>query len=560
MNYMANLRKSKELLVHIVEQHNDAVPPIHRAVASRLLPFSNAAMIHLDSHPDLLIPVHMPAETVFKPSELYESLSIENWLVPLVFAKHFDHIVWVKPPWANQIPVSKQRFLVGQCTQSGCIRVTSKENYFLTDGLFRPSSELSDHSMLILQVEEVLPQAWAELNPSYPPVKPASKTVKQTDKHPTKEKTWIQRIHDSVKDKPYVLDVDLDFFSTANPFRDVLEPEEEQALRRLYHYTTPRENSDESIASFTSLREEQLDSLEAIFTELEKERLKCEENRVPGTGDSMTSNVDILSSMLDSARELGMEETKIPDLSLLCRAVVHRSSLNSKTISTSSSAALHNSSAVSYLSVQPHNCLTSSSSSTLTISHNPTTPFDSSRSCELSNSSSVGKLSNPATKQPDISQPLTPSLNIPSPSTSEATVSLDPSLPSKSQQPSNNSESNSMKSNHSTLPLHIPKPLSPTKPAESLTFLQLHDFGCTLDDTDLPHHLSSPAQVGALMSEVRLLLEALPRPALVTIARSSDDGYCPKVEVDHYERDVLKMLEEIFGPLKVSKLYESLLV
>ena len=56
-------------------------------------------------------------------------------------------------------------------------------------------------------------------------------------------------------------------------------------------------------------------------------------------------------------------------------------------------------------------------------------------------------------------------------------------------------------------------------PSESLTFLQLHDFGCTLDDTELPHHLSSQPQVGALMVEVKAMLESLPRPALVTIAR-----------------------------------------
>ncbi|RUS84208.1 hypothetical protein EGW08_008048, partial [Elysia chlorotica] len=92
---------------------------------------------------------------------------------------------------------------------------------------------------------------------------------------------------------------------------------------------------------------------------------------------------------------------------------------------------------------------------------------------------------------------------------------------------------------------------------ESLTFLQLHDFGCTLDDTELPHHLSSQPQVAALMSEIKVMLESLPRPALVTIARSSDDGYCPKGEVDLYQRDILKMLEEIFGSLTVTEHYES---
>ena len=54
---------------------------------------------------------------------------------------------------------------------------------------------------------------------------------------------------------------------------------------------------------------------------------------------------------------------------------------------------------------------------------------------------------------------------------------------------------------------------------EDVTFMQLHDFGCTLDDTELPHHLSSQSQVDALLSEVKVMLESLPRPALITIAR-----------------------------------------
>lgn len=236
---MSKLKKAKDLQVHIVEQHNDVVLPIHRAIASRLLPFSCAAMVHLDSHPDLLLPVHMQADTVFKPAELYELLSIENWILPLVYAKHFDHILWVKPPWARQIPVSKQRFFVGQCMQSGCIRVTSKENYFLTDGLFRPALELCKPSFVTLQVEEALPKAWHDLDPAHDCVPEKGSSAQEGS-------CWIHRIQDNIKDKSYVLDIDLDFFSTANPFRDLLESEAEQALRRLYQYKTPTEFSDEA--------------------------------------------------------------------------------------------------------------------------------------------------------------------------------------------------------------------------------------------------------------------------------------------------------------------------
>ena len=42
--------------------------------------------------------------TVDSKSRLFESLSIENWILPAVYAGHISTIVWVHPVWANQIP------------------------------------------------------------------------------------------------------------------------------------------------------------------------------------------------------------------------------------------------------------------------------------------------------------------------------------------------------------------------------------------------------------------------------------------------------------------------
>ena len=55
--------------------------------------------------------------------------------------------------------------------------------------------------------------------------------------------------------------------------------------------------------------------------------------------------------------------------------------------------------------------------------------------------------------------------------------------------------------------------------SRDLTFTQLHDYGCTLDDTELPHHISSPQQIEALHGSVATMLEKLPKPSIVTIAR-----------------------------------------
>ncbi len=42
--------------VHVVEDHDEALAYIHRAIASKILPFRSSVLVHFDSHPDLLSP------------------------------------------------------------------------------------------------------------------------------------------------------------------------------------------------------------------------------------------------------------------------------------------------------------------------------------------------------------------------------------------------------------------------------------------------------------------------------------------------------------------------
>ena len=45
-----------ELPVYVVEDHDEALPLIYRAIGSKRLPFENIALVHFDAHPDLLCP------------------------------------------------------------------------------------------------------------------------------------------------------------------------------------------------------------------------------------------------------------------------------------------------------------------------------------------------------------------------------------------------------------------------------------------------------------------------------------------------------------------------
>ena len=50
---------------------SQALPFIYRCMGSKHLPFEGNTFIHLDSHPDMLIPKEMPADTVWDKNQLF---------------------------------------------------------------------------------------------------------------------------------------------------------------------------------------------------------------------------------------------------------------------------------------------------------------------------------------------------------------------------------------------------------------------------------------------------------------------------------------------------------
>lgn len=58
--------------VHVILTAFQALPFIYRCLGSRHLPFEGNTFIHLDSHPDMLIPKEMPADTVWNKDRLFE--------------------------------------------------------------------------------------------------------------------------------------------------------------------------------------------------------------------------------------------------------------------------------------------------------------------------------------------------------------------------------------------------------------------------------------------------------------------------------------------------------
>jgi len=64
------------LACFIVEDHNEVLPHIHKAIRDKILPFRGSTLVHFDAHPDLLFPAEIGADVIYEPHELYEAVSI----------------------------------------------------------------------------------------------------------------------------------------------------------------------------------------------------------------------------------------------------------------------------------------------------------------------------------------------------------------------------------------------------------------------------------------------------------------------------------------------------
>lgn len=243
------LRTFTKIPIFIVENHNEVLEFIYRCLGSRHLPFQNNKIIHFDSHPDMTISRFMPAKYVYEKESLLELVSIENWIMPTVYAGHFRDLIWIKPPWAKQIPDGKHNFFIGD--YGGFIRVNSNLEYFISEGSYRP---------------------WQDLNNQ----KPVNLTVSTLDQSIELEKNDIHVLDDFVEDNlTYVLDVDLDFFSTHNPFKSIFQRGTIfRDLKKIFHYDLCDVNNveEDAILECTNKRLQQLRDLEDFFNHLEESR------------------------------------------------------------------------------------------------------------------------------------------------------------------------------------------------------------------------------------------------------------------------------------------------
>ena len=95
-------------------------------------------------------------------------------------------------------------------------------------------------------------------------------------------------------------------------------------------------------------------------------------------------------------------------------------------------------------------------------------------------------------------------------------------------------------------------------PREDINWSMIHDAGCTFDDSELPHHISSTDEIQTLLTRCETLLDMLGHsPTLVTVSRSSCDDYCPPHQVDMIQSALLTLLKMKFANITEHHCYND---
>ncbi|EDW95367.1 UPF0489 protein C5orf22 homolog [Drosophila yakuba] len=241
-------RHFQRIPVFIVDYHNDVLEFIYRCFATRHLPLENNTLVHFDSHPDLVIPRHIAASSTYQKDTMLNELSIENWIMPTLYAGHFNRVVWLKNSWCQQLPTGRHDFKVGQ--KDDRIGVDCPLDYFIADGNYCTTEDLQEAKSVELQVHDADSES---LNPN--------EFLTEKDV------------------KGFVLDIDLDFFSTSNPFLEIYKDADcYNQLKEIFHFESVekvKKSGTASIADYLATaerRQTQLDALKTIFWHLEEER------------------------------------------------------------------------------------------------------------------------------------------------------------------------------------------------------------------------------------------------------------------------------------------------
>lgn len=234
-------------MVFVCEQHDDALRWLHYLIRRKLCSFENLDFLHFDSHPDMSSVLNVKAEVCEgDPRELYSMLKnddsgIASWILPAVYMGHVSRVIWVKQPFCRQMPVGSWDGFVGKCPNDGAVKTDVALSYFQDDGVMSMELEnIQPWELKVVELPEEVRVTSRELlldSPEDLELAPSSgaSAVTLGGSSSTRECSavsvfprWAEiecesrvighRSSTTAASFEWVLDIDLDYFTTRNPF------------------------------------------------------------------------------------------------------------------------------------------------------------------------------------------------------------------------------------------------------------------------------------------------------------------------------------------------------
>lgn len=141
----------------VVESHSRGCESYHALLRQDVVPFTPVTIIHVDSHPDMMLPT-IPFKRYANveegdddddedlarwcEEELYAYLDsstggIAEWLLPLCYQGHVKRLVWLRARWCDQLSDGETRGVrIGRVGEEGLLKLHgTRESYFVDEGL-----------------------------------------------------------------------------------------------------------------------------------------------------------------------------------------------------------------------------------------------------------------------------------------------------------------------------------------------------------------------------------------------------------------------------------------
>ena len=215
----------------IVEEHHHVLAQYVQAVnEGRIARGERATVLHIDSHADMGVPDPFEHGAWPSPAQAIErTVSINDFLLQAVRLGLVEHIIFVEPPWGNQFrccfPTRQTwRFAIGEGAADGALRVD------VLGGDGDPKRERFGHVFWRDGERRVAPRASLRNAAEF------RFTILGTED--AREYAAAAVHADGGRDRPLILDIDLDNFSTESPgairVRDAFAWSDD-VLETLYH-------------------------------------------------------------------------------------------------------------------------------------------------------------------------------------------------------------------------------------------------------------------------------------------------------------------------------------